>query len=193
MTTEIPYSQLSKWDKFAEYKQICFCKSERHHAAVYLKALWLNDTETLNEFERFGTYLYEIMLNKRTYDQMCTLGYTTIEFDKNNWLIEPKLIPMETITFNVKGKYFRNYIEVCQVANKKWVIGINFNSANCGHGSGLSIWGDFFETKNEAFISGLQDMIKFHTGIKENTSVTILKLATEKLNELSELGQLTLF
>jgi hypothetical protein len=193
MKIETPYSKISKSEKFEEFKQLSLCKSERHHAAVYLKALWLNDTETLYEFERFGTSLYEIISNKRTYDKLCFSGYNNIEFDKNNQLVEPELITMETITINVKGKYFTNYVEVCQVANKKWVIGISFNAANCGSGSGLSIWGDFFETKKDAFISGLQDMIKFHTGIKENTSVTILKLAKEKLNELNKLGQLTLF
>lgn len=190
---EIPYKQLSKFDKFAEFKQLCFSKCERNHGAIYLKALWLNDTETLNEFEMFGTYLYEIMLNKRTYDQMCTLGYTTIEFDSNNWIIEPKFEPLETLSFEVKNKYFRNKIDVCKLINNKWIIGISFNSNNAGCGSGLSIWNDVFNSKQDALICGINDLIKWHKDTNETTSNIIIKLANDKLNELNKTGQLALF
>lgn len=190
---EVLYKDLSKWDKFAEFKQLCFSKCERHHGAVYLRALWLNDIETLNEFERFGNYLYEIMLNKRTYDQMCSIGYTSIEFDDNNWIIEPKFEPLETLSFEVKSKYFRNKIDVCQLINNKWIIGISFNSNNSGCGSGLGIWNDVFNTKQEALISGINDLIKWHKDTNEATSNLIVKLAIEKLNELNKTGQLTLF
>lgn len=29
---EIPYKQLSKFDKFSEFKEVNFCREERHHA-----------------------------------------------------------------------------------------------------------------------------------------------------------------
>ena len=137
---QLPYSQLSKWDKFSEFKQICFARCERHHGAVYLKALWLNDTETLNEFERFGEDLYSIMLNKRTYDQALIFGYNKIEFDNNGWLIEPKLLNKEVISFDIKGRNTINRVEVEMGINGKWVNGVHTSSNTAGMGSGSSIW-----------------------------------------------------
>ena len=193
MKIETTYnSKISKSEKFEEFKQLRFCKFERHHAAVYLKALWLNDTETLYEFERFGENINQIMLNKRTYDKQNSLGYTDISYCENGWLIEPKFTPLETISFSVKGKSFRNKIDVCQLINKQWIIGLQISSNSSGYGSGLSIWNDVYNSKKEALISGLNSIIKWHITEKCSISKEIEKLAKEKLNELNELGQLYL-
>lgn len=190
---ELPYKELSKFDKFAEFKQIRFAKCERHHGAIYLRALWLNDTEVLNEFERFGDSIYQIMMNKRTFDKQSSLGYTDISYCEHGWLIEPTFTPIETISFSVKGKSFRNKIDVCQLKNKQWIIGLQINSHNAGHGSGLSLWDEVYDTKKEALMSGLNRIIKWHKAEKCSVSNEIERLATEKLNEFNEVGQLQLF
>ena len=190
---ELPYKELSKFDKFSEFKQISFSKCERNHGAIYLKALWLNNTKVLNEFERFGETIHQIMLNKRTYDKQSYLGYTDISYCENGWLIEPKFTPLETISFSVKGKSYRNKIDVCQLINRQWIIGLQISSNGSGHGSGLSIWDDVYNSKKEALMSGLNSIIKWHITEKCSISKEIEKLAIEKLNELNDIGQLQLF
>lgn len=189
---EIPYKQLSKFDKFSEFKEVNFCREERHHAAIYLKALWLNDVDTINEFEKFGDRVFSFMLNKRVYDKQCELGYTDISFDENGWLIEPKFEPVETILFEIKKSNCRNKIEIAKTINEKWIIGISFNANSSGLGSGLSIWGETYKTQKDAKIDGLNRMIKWHKTTNEAISNTVIKLATDKLNELSDIGQLQL-
>lgn len=190
---EEPYKQLSKFDKFQQFKETNFSRDERHHAAVYLKALWLNDTETLNEFERFGETVFEFMLNKRTYDKKRELGYDDISFDENGWIIEPKFEIDEKISFDIKKFYGTNKIEVSKTIKDKWIIGITFNTNNSGIGNGISIWGTIYDSKKEAQIDGLMKMIDFHKSSNEAVSKTIIKLATDKLNELSGHGQTNLF
>ena len=189
---EIPYKQLSKFDKFSEFKDVNFCREERHHAAIYLKALWLNDVDTLNEFEKFGDRVFSFMLNKRAYDNNVSFGYTYIAFDENGWLIEPKFEPVETILFEIKKSNCRNKIEISKTVNGKWIIGISCNANSSGFGSGLNLWGEAYETQKDAKIDGLNKMIEWHKTTNEAISNTVIKLATDKLNELSDIGQLQL-
>jgi hypothetical protein len=190
---ETPYKDLSKFDKFAEFKELRFSKCERNHGAIYLKALWLNDTEVLNEFERFGHSIHHIMLNKRTYDQANSLGYSEILFDGNGWLVEPKFIPIEVIDLKAKKSYCLNKIEVAKMVNNKYLLGIHFSGNTAGCGCGLSIWDDTYNSQKEAITTGLNKMIKWHKDNNDSIGHEIIKLAIEKLNELNDVGQLTLF
>lgn len=120
------------------------------------------------------------------------MGYTDIAFDENGWIIEPSFEPVETISFEIKKSNCRNKIDISKTINGKWIIGVSFN-ANCeGQGSGLSIWGDVYESEKEAKIDGLNKMIEWHKRTNESISKTVIKLATDKLNELSDIGQLQL-
>jgi len=182
---KIPYSQLSKWDKFLEFKDIHFCKVERPCALIYLKALWLNNTSVLEDYERFGDRLYSILMNKRGYDQALMFGYDKIEFDGNGWIIEPKFSDFEKFDFPIKNRVILNYVEVACL-NGKWVHGVSTSSNNSGMGSSVSIWRDAFNTKEEAIIDGLNIFIEWHKDHKnEADSKTSIKMATEKLKEYS--------
>lgn len=188
---ESNYHKLNKYEKLNEIQELNFARCERHNVAVYLKALWLNDIDLINEYERFGKTARQILMNKRQYDKNVEFGFTEISFDENGWLKRNEFEEIDKIEFqHPKEQWSNNYVDVAKAPNGVWFYQITFKLGNGGGGCNVSVWSDYRENKKEALISGIYLIISRHEKDKSKSDYNpaysnhITKLCEEKKNEL---------
>jgi hypothetical protein len=162
------YRNLSKYEKLAQIQKLHFCRAERHNVAVYLKALWRNDTQTLNEYESLGDYPYKFLMNKRAYDNGLLFGFVEKKFDKYGWLCHPEFIEKEHFEFTHKqGWDALNFITIGKGLNGKWTYGVSYSTGGAGGSCGMDIWGMIFDNRKECLASALQKLMDCHRRNKE--------------------------
>lgn len=157
------YKNLSKFEKLAEFQTANFWRGERHFAAVYLKAVWLNDKAVMDEYERFGDRPYQFITNKRAYDRGLLFGFDGKQLDKHGWLQRPEFLEQEEIPFTVKDKpYSSNYLQIGRGKNGKWTYSVSCSTGNASSSSGLSIWGKVMDSRKDCLKEGLKEMLLHH-------------------------------
>jgi len=184
---EIPYKQLSKFEKLKEVQQHESRGDERLYAAVYLKALWLNNKEVLDHYESFGDSFRKIIMNKMCYDRQSIFGIQKMEFDEYGWLIRQPFQELLVIDLG-----FKNNIEVAS-ANNYHVCGHHLSIGTAGSYSSACHWGIAYKSKNEAIKISLQHAIKWHESEQGKNSNKIITKAKEEIDNLIGAKQLYLF
>lgn len=161
------YKSLSKFEKLAEVQELNPSKCERHNMAVYLKALWLNNTEILDYYESFGDAPNKFFSNKRAYERGLLFGYSEIQYNEYGWLDNAELIEKEQIDIISKGSN-RNYITIGKGLNGNWTYGMSYSTGNGGGGYRADVWGKIIPEKQECIIEALQELKQRH--LKEKQS-----------------------
>lgn len=193
------YKKLSKFEKLQEIKELSITRCERHEVAVYLKALWLNDTETIDSFEKFGDTPYKIFTNKRYYERQLLFGFTNLEIDENGWIKNTELLEKENYEFKTKNESrSSNYFNIGRGINGNWTFGLSYSTGASGGSALASIWNEIVESKELAIKKGLNALIEAHNrqrerlykkdscgNYKEDYSRAIVKLAQERFDELT--------
>jgi hypothetical protein len=209
MASTNDYKKLSKFEKLEEIQNLNFAKCERHFVAIYLKALWLNDTKIITEYESFGDRPNQFLMNKTTYDRQLLFGYSEKVFDKYGWFVTPKFNNYEELIFTTKNeKIGSNKVSIGEGLNGKWSFSISYSTGAAGGSSRCDIWGEIVENKETAIIKGLTQLITTHNrqremlykkdscgNYKEDYSRAIVKLVKDKLDEVKGIKgiQLELF
>jgi hypothetical protein len=193
------YKKLSKFEKLSVIQEYNFAKCERYWVAVYLKALWLNDIETIEEYESFGERPYQFFMNKRSYERQLLFGYTEKSLDEYGWLENPKFINCEEFVFNAKKESRgSNKVRIGQGLNGKWSFSVSYSTGACGGSSPCNIWGEIVDCRKTAIVKGLTELIGTHNrqreqlykkdscgNYKEEYSRAIVRLVQEKLDEVT--------
>ena len=203
------YKKLSKFEKLSVIQEYNFAKCERHSVAVYLKALWLNDVRTIDEYESFGESPYQFFMNKKTYERQLLFGYTEKNFDEYGWLATPKFNNYEELFFKTKNECNGlNRVSIGEGLNGKWSFSISYSTGACGGGSRCDIWGEIVDSKETAISEGLAELLDKHNRLraelykkdtcgnyKEDYSRAIVRLVQDKFDEVTgKIGvQLELF
>lgn len=191
------YKSLSKYEKLQEIKELRLRNCERHEVAIYLKAIWLNDTKTIESYERFGTTPHKIFINKRTYERQLLFGFSDLEFSEYGWIENRKLLDYEIIDFKTKNQSVSsNSVSIGRGLNNKWTFGICYSTGGSGGANSASIWGEIVDSKEKAIILGLEKLLEQHNTQRERLhkknscgnyneafSNSIVKLVKEKLDE----------
>jgi hypothetical protein len=172
---KMEYRDLSKYEKLAQVEELNFCHAERHSAAVYLKALWLNDTQRLNEYESLGDTPRQFLMNKREYDKGLLFGFTEKKFNEYGWLSNAKFTEQERIEFfHKKGWVAHNYLILGKGLNGKWTYGASYSTGGAGGGYGISVWGKIFDSRKACLAAALQEIMDGHRkngiSLKNDTS-----------------------
>lgn len=168
MASTNDYKKLSKFEKLEEIQNLNFAICERHSVAIYLKALWINDIEIINEYESFGDRPYQFLMNKRSYDRQLLFGYTDKVFDKYGWFVIPKFNNCEELSFTTKNEKFgSNRVSIGEGLNGKWSFSISYSTGSAGGSSRCDIWGEIVENKETAIIKGLTQLITTHNRQRE--------------------------
>jgi hypothetical protein len=140
-----------------------------------------------------------MLFNKRNYERQLLFGFTDLKFDKNGWIETPKLLDYEIIEFKIKEQSISgNTVSFGRGLNGKWSYGITYSTGNSGGAASASIWSIIVDSKEEAIIQGLEELIKYHNvqrerlykkdscgNYNENYSRTIVKLIQDKLDEMT--------
>jgi hypothetical protein len=203
------YKKLSKFEKLSVIQEYNFAKCERHSVAVYLKALWLNDVVTIEEYESFGERPYHFFMNKRAYERQLLFGYAGKDLDEYGWLETPKFNNYEELFFITKKESNGlNRVSIGEGLNGKWSFSISYSTGASGGGSRCDIWGKIVDSRETAIIQGLTELIEKHNrqreqlykkdscgNYREDYSRAIVRLVQDKLDEVTgKIGvQLELF
>lgn len=181
------YSNLSKFEKFEEFKEVNFCRNERTVAAKYLRSIWLNDVSVMNDFERFGNTPSKIIYNYRQYQQNLKFGFENIIIDEHGWLERPQLLDREKIIiFKLKDSYINmNNISIGRgVKENTWTFGFDIQNSTSGYHSGACVWGKIVSTKELAIEMACLKIIEFHEKNESVISKKVINLAKEKIEEI---------
>lgn len=183
-TTMDNYKSLDKYQKLELMQDVNYCRIERHETAKYLKALWKNDTATIDYYESFGDFPRQIIMNKRDYDRHLLFGFTKKEFNQYGWLEKSDFLEKEHFEFPHRdGWAVSNHITIGRGINGKWSYGMSYSYSTGGSGYGLNAWGKIFDSRKECIITALEEMIK---GLKRDSS-TSDKYATKVLKQAKDL------
>jgi len=164
-----PYKSLDKYAKLQYIQNNGVSgKTDRHEIAVYLKALWLNNQDYIQEFEKYGEDPFKMLSNKHGYERHLLFGFKDFELNKHGWLDSPKLLNTEIIDFKYKAKgSLDNAVEVAMGKNGKWTYGISYCTGSSGGSSGPSVFGVILNNKEEAVIEGLNTLLNRHNKQRE--------------------------
>lgn len=177
------YRNLSKFEKLAHIQQLNFSPCERHCAAIYLKALWINDINTLEDYEKFGHTARHILMNKRAYDRQLLFGFKEYDINEHGWITRPEFLEYEEVKFSLPKHNLGNGFQVGKGLNDKWTFGIDCSNNTSGHHSGVSIWGEIFSTRSEAVVYAIEYLILWHKKQNKDIGNKIIKLANEYLEK----------
>ena len=157
------YNQLSNIEKIACVREMNFCRTERHDAAVYLNALRTDNRAIIEEYESFGERPYQFFLNKRTYYAGLRFGFTDKRYDEYGWLKNADFTGQERIEFFPTGSSVSfNHLTIGKGSNGKWSYGASYSTGAAGCGYGLGIWGKVFDTRKECLKAALQEIMNGH-------------------------------
>jgi hypothetical protein len=176
------YKALTAYEKLQQMQQLRFARCERSNAAIYLKALWLNNVKVIEEYERFGNSVSKILDNKRVYDRQALFGYSDIKFDKHGRLVRAELLDYERIELQPHGKHtWISYIDFGRTPKHTWVCGYGASDGTGGVGFGASIWGQILASKEDALKTAINDFINWHKSRNSTANNRFITIATEYL------------
>lgn len=164
-----PYKSLTKYEKLQYISATGVSGPDnRHQIAIYLKALWLNNQEYIDEFESYGEDPFKVLDNKLILNRQLVFGFTDFQLDEYGRIKRPVFLNLETISFKTKNESVDfNSVEVAMGKNGKWTFGICYCTGNTGGSSGISIWNTILNTKREALILGLETLIDRHKSLRK--------------------------
>jgi len=148
----------------------CSHSTKRELAIVerYKSALMNNNYKELEFIRSMGESVRHRVMNIDVYERRKLLGFTDISFSKYGWLNGEVLDETEAIDLSK-----HNRIELACGENGKWIYGYMYShGAGAGGGSPLSVFGDIFDTKEEAIADALRWFHKEFTGKLDNTDTT---------------------
>lgn len=187
------YNQLSNTEKIACVREVNFCRTERHDAAVYLNALRTDNRAVIEEYESFGDRPHQFFLNKRTYDAGLRFGFTDRRYDEYGWLRNADFTEQERIEFAPKESSVAfNHLTIGKGNNGKWSYGASYSTGAAGSGYGLGVWGKVFDTRKECLKSALQEIMdghrKYEKDLKGDTCGNFnAKLSREIVRQVKDL------
>jgi hypothetical protein len=160
-------------------------------------ALADDNREVIAEYESFGNYPRQIVENKARYIQAASVyGFTEKHFNEHGWINGFTFADCETVVFEVKAHVIgRNSIITGRSPNGKWTYGLDLAASKAGSGSGLSIFGDPYNSRRECLKNALERLIAWHEKENDQRTVPVLKEAKNMMDELTgrKPKQLSLF
>ncbi len=151
-------------DKISKINNSIWCKSDWKVLQGYMQALESGDKESIEEYEQFGDSPHKIAFNYKSFKARKRFGYSAVEFDQYGWLRSLKWDEIHEISVFDNA----NHISVGRGKNNKWAKGVSYSTGNAGGGYFVNEYTDAYNSKKEAFISGIEELINNHIRMKEN-------------------------
>jgi len=157
------YRDLQISEKIEQVRQYRPYREERPYMATYLKALRQDNQQLINEYESFGEFPRQIIMNRREYDRGKLFGFTEKHFSPYGWLQNSTFTEREEIKFiHKQGWAATNRLTIGRGENGKWTYGVSYSTGGWGHCSGLSVWGKVFDNRKECQKAALQEILAGH-------------------------------
>jgi hypothetical protein len=181
------FKTLSNAEKLAEIGKCNFWRGEIGLLEEYMLALADDNSEVIAEYESFGDRPRQIIENKARYIQAASVyGFTEKHFNGHGWIDGFTFTDCETIVFEVKAHVIgRNSITTGRSPNGKWTYGLDLAASKAGSGSGLSVFGDPYNSRQECLINALERLVAWHEKENDQRTTPVLKEAKNMLDELT--------
>ena len=181
-------------------KESCHIKYESEIINEIMEDLNNNDFPKLEWFQQFGDTLRTITLNVYAYRKQLEFGFTEISFNQYGWFTKPEFLDQEKLIFGNPEHYMQNStLYLARGINNVWTNSICYTFGCAGGSSPLSVYGEQFNSRNDALDAGLNKLKGLMTAKLNNTDTTNYKqpviIATLKDIAAAQINmvQLTLF
>lgn len=178
-------SQMTRGEKLQAILNYNSCKIEGMAVSRYLLAVRNNDEEQIAYFESFGTGVYQIILNMRTYERGLLFGYTDKYFNEHGWLHNMLPIVEEIELDN------SNCIHIGKSENGTYAVTVNWCTGSAGGGSHPSVWDQPLKDYKEAVRQGICQLDEVYEKAdrhsisdKDNYNPKVISKLKSKLLEL---------
>ncbi|MFS2185663.1 hypothetical protein ACCC92_03255 [Mucilaginibacter sp. Mucisp84] len=133
------------------------------HEAEILKevadAIERSDMDKLEWCNQFGNSLRHIMMNLHAYRKQQEFGFDEIAFDQYGWLKRPEFLDKEDIVFGNPHHYAEHStLYLGRGLNQIWTYAMDYSFGLAGGGYHLSVYGKQFNSRDRAFLAGLNDL-----------------------------------
>lgn len=192
------YKELTNEDKIAAIREVNFWRGELGIVEQYLAALEMNDRTVIAEFECFGDDPRHIVENKAHFARAYSaFGFTVITFNEHGWPERETFLDCETFAFGcaIKGNMGSNSATVGRGPNGKWTYGLHLSTPKSGRCSGLSVFGNPYDSRRECLRHGLEEVIAWQTRENDKRTMPVIREAKDMLDEVTgrKPKQLSLF
>jgi hypothetical protein len=181
------YHTLTNAEKLEEMANVNFWRVHIHHAEEYARALMDGNQAVIEDYESFGDTPRQIIENRAHYGQALSVyGFTGKTFNEHGWLARYAFTDCETFAFEVKAHVIgSNSITIGRSPNGKWTYGLDLAASKSGSCSGLSVFGDPFNSRRECLKSALERLIAWHEKENDSRTVPIVRQARDMLDEIT--------
>ncbi|MDR2818912.1 MAG: hypothetical protein LBB60_00020 [Desulfovibrio sp.] len=181
------YKALSTAEKLAAIADCNFWGEEIALAGEYALAVADGNRSVIEDYESFGDSPRQFIMNKREYARAVSVfGFTEKRFNAHGWIDGFTFADCETVVFEVKAHVIgRNSITTGRSPNGKWTHGLDLAASKAGSGSGLSVFGDPYNSRRECLITVLKRLIAWHEKENDQRTAPVLKEAKNMLDELT--------
>lgn len=166
--------------------------TEEKIVARLKEALAKGDVATLQYMLSFTANFYQMADNIKTYEKYLACGYTDKpSFDEYGWIDNYKKVEANAEKISVFEDGSKKLtVEVLQLANSKWVSGIDLMLAESGCLCGASIWNKQYNTRHEAYMAACETAMK---DIQSSSNKNDKKYISYVKKKMAESLQLSLF
>lgn len=158
-------------DKIEFIKNSNWSKCEIQIVQDYLRELESEDLDnSLHVYEQFsneGASPHQVVSNYRAAKQRELFGFTDYSLNQYGWMEQVKWLDLEKVEFSAGEVYVSNYIQIGKGKNGKFAIGTNFSVGTSGGGGGVNEYGDIFDTREEAILAGINEVMAKHLEYEE--------------------------
>ena len=163
-------------------------RSEEKIIAEFKEALAKGDVATLKYMLSFTANFYQMADNIKTYEKYLACGYTDKpSFDEYGWIDNYKKVEANAEKISVFEDGSKKLsVEVLQLANGKWVNGIDITLAERGCICGATIWNEQYNTRHEAYMAACKTAMKYIKSSSNKNEQKYINIIKKKMAEESQ-------
>jgi hypothetical protein len=177
-------SNVTKIEEIADYN---LSRNVMPLVEQYALALVDDNQSVIQEFEAFGDSLRHIIENRAGYERgLSVYGFTDKTLNQYGWLERPDFLDCEEIPFMLKGRVLgENSITIGRGPNGKWTYGLNLAASITGHASGLSVYGEPYNSRKDCMKTALERFIAWHQKVNDKKTEPVIKESKDMLDVLT--------
>lgn len=173
-----------------EYEAENYLSADEQDACkLFIETLQSNDESKIAWYTQFGSTPRQILMNECTYLKLIECGFEGFELNKYGWIEENKrnINIINKVEFTTGKEHFvKNYYEVGQLPNGKFVHGLWYDLGGNGGGGvrGISIWNNQYNTQEECESEALNFFkVRFEESVMNNQNNAYCKKILVEINK----------
>lgn len=147
-------------------------KDETKVGNAYLKELESKEVHNnIHVYEQFGTKTprHTVMNYIAYFVRNSKFGFTECKLNKHGWIEQVNWLERELVAFKAnKESWAQNHIDIGRGKNGLYAIGVSYSTGTSGGGGDVNEYGDVFENREDAILSGVERILVKHYKAKQD-------------------------